>query len=98
MGPLHDVTIIEIASIGPGPFCGMMLADLGADVVRIGRADAVVRSADTGPSLELMNRGKRSIGVDLKNPAGTQIVLRMVEQAHGLIEGFRPGGAGRPGG
>ena len=97
MGPLHDVTIIEIASIGPGPFCGMMLADLGADVVRIDRADAVVRSADTGPSLELMNRGKRSIGVDLKNPAGTQIVLRMVEQAHALIEGFRPGVAERLG-
>jgi alpha-methylacyl-CoA racemase len=96
MGPLHGVTVLEIASIGPGPFCGMMLADLGAAVVRIDRADAV-GPAPTGSSLELMNRGKRSIGVDLKNPSGVQIVLRMVEQADGLIEGFRPGVAERLG-
>ena len=97
MGPLQGITIVEIASIGPGPFCGMMLADLGADVVRIDRADAVHGPAVTGSSLDLMNRGKRSIGIDLKNPAGTEAVLRIVEQADALIEGFRPGVAERLG-
>ena len=97
MGPLQGVTIVEVASIGPGPFCGMMLADLGADVVRIDRADAVLGPEATGSSLDLMNRGKRSIGIDLKNPAGVETVLRLVEQADGLIEGFRPGVAERLG-
>ena len=75
----------------------MMLADLGADVVRIDRADAVHGPAVTGSSFDLMNRGKRSIGMDLKNPARTQAVLRIVEQADVLIEGFRPGVAERLG-
>ncbi|MDH3397431.1 MAG: CoA transferase, partial [Acidimicrobiia bacterium] len=97
MGPLQGVTIVEIASIGPGPFCGMMLADLGVDVVRIDRADAVSGPAATGSSLDLMNRGKRSIGIDLKNPVGVEAVLRMVKQVDGLIEGFRPGVAERLG-
>ena len=91
MGPLKGVTVVEIASIGPGPFCGMMLADLGADVVRIDRADAVHGPEVTGSSLDLMNRGKRSIGIDLKNPHGIEAVLRIVERADALIEGFRPG-------
>jgi alpha-methylacyl-CoA racemase len=91
------VTVIEIASIGPGPFCGMMLADLGAEVVRVDRADAVSGSPAGGSSYELLNRGKRSIGVDLKNPAGVEVVLTMVEQTDGLIEGFRPGVAERLG-
>ena len=97
MGPLEGVTVVEIASIGPGPFCGMMLADLGADVVRVDRADAVHGPAVTGSSLDLMNRGKRSIGIDLKNPVGTEAVLRIAEQADALIEGFRPGVAERLG-
>lgn len=97
MGPLHGVTIVEIASIGPGPFCGMMLADLGADVVRVDRADAVIGPAATGSSLDLLNRGKRSIGIDLKNPLGRDALLRIVEHADGLIEGFRPGVAERLG-
>ena len=97
MGPLKGVTVVEIASIGPGPFCGMMLADLGADVVRIDRADAVHGPAVTGSSLDLMNRGKRSIGIDLKNPLGIEAVLRIVERADALIEGFRPGVAERLG-
>lgn len=97
MGPLNGVTVVEIASIGPGPFCGMMLADLGADVVRIDRADAVHGPAVTGSSLDLMNRGKRSIGIDLKNPLGIEAVLRIVERADALIEGFRPGVAERLG-
>ena len=97
MGPLQGVTIVEIASIGPGPFCGMMLADLGVDVVRIDRADAVSGPAATGSSLDLLNRGKRSIGIDLKNPVGVEAVLRMVKQVDGLLEGFRPGVAERLG-
>jgi hypothetical protein len=84
VGPLRGVTVIEIASIGPGPFCGMMLADLGAEVVRVDRADAVSGSPAGGSSYELLNRGKRSIGVDLKNPAGVEVVLTMVEQTDGL--------------
>ncbi len=97
MGPLDGVTVVEIASIGPGPFCGMMLADLGADVVRIDRADAVHGPAVTGSSLDLMNRGKRSIGIDLKNPLGIETALRIVERADAVIEGFRPGVAERLG-
>lgn len=96
MRPLHGVTIIEIASIGPGPFCGMVLADLGADVIRVERADTVVGDAPE-PSFDLMNRGRRSIGVDLKHPRGAETVLRMVSAADGLIEGFRPGAAERLG-
>jgi alpha-methylacyl-CoA racemase len=75
----------------------MVLADLGADVVRVDRADAVVGAGEAGSSLDLLNRGKRSIGVDLKNPGGVEVVLRLVEQADGLIEGFRPGVAERLG-
>jgi alpha-methylacyl-CoA racemase len=75
----------------------MMLADLGADVVRIERVDSVAGPEVPGSSFELMNRGKRSIGIDLKNPAGVEILLRMVEQADALIEGFRPGVAERLG-
>ncbi len=97
MGPLQGVTIVEIASIGPGPFCGMMLADLGASVVRVDRADSVLGPAATGLSLDLLNRGKRSIGIDLKNPLGIGALLRIVEKADGLIEGFRPGVAERLG-
>jgi alpha-methylacyl-CoA racemase len=93
MGPLRGVSIIEIASLAPGPFCGMMLADLGADVVRVDRTDSV---AGVSP-VELLNRGKRSIGVDLKNPAGVEVVLKLVEGADALIEGFRPGVAERLG-
>ncbi len=97
VGPLQGVSIVEVASIGPGPFCGMMLADLGADVVRVDRADAAAGPVVGGSSLDLMNRGKRSIGIDLKDPAGIEIVLRMAERADGLIEGFRPGVAERLG-
>lgn len=93
MGPLRGVSIIEIASLAPGPFCGMMLADLGADVVRVDRTDSV---AGVSPD-EILNRGKRSIGVNLKNPAGVEVVLKLVERADALIEGFRPGVAERLG-
>jgi alpha-methylacyl-CoA racemase len=89
-GPLTGYRIIEIAGIGPGPFAAMMLADMGADVLRIDRAQAVT-GAGGQPSLDLLNRGRRSVGVDLKHPDGVETVLRLVEQADALVEGFRPG-------
>lgn len=89
MGPLTGIRIIEIASIGPGPFAGMMLADMGAEVLRIDRAgDQRERS---GPSFDLLTRGRKSVGVDLKHAEGRGAVLRLLERADGLIEGFRPG-------
>jgi len=91
MGPLAGVRIIELAGIGPGPFCAMMLADMGADVIRVDRAGAV-RGGDPGtPPADVMNRGRRSIGVDLKSPGGVETVMRLVESADALMEGFRPG-------
>jgi alpha-methylacyl-CoA racemase len=89
-GPLHGVKIIELAGIGPAPFAGMMLADMGAEVLRVDRVEAV-RSAARPPVTEVLGRGKRSVGVDLKHPGGRRAVLRLVEQADALIEGFRPG-------
>ena len=96
-GPLSGVKVIEIAGIGPGPFAAMMLADMGADVLRIDRAQAVVGGDPARPSLDLLNRGRRSVGVDLKNADGVNTVLRLVESADALIEGFRPGVAERLG-
>jgi len=97
MGPLAGVTVIEIAGIGPGPFCGMMLADMGAEVVRVDRADKVAGGDPDHPPADLNGRGRRSIGVDLKNPDGAAVVLDLVERADALIEGFRPGVAERLG-
>jgi len=85
-GPLVGVKIVEFAGIGPGPFCGMLLADLGADVVRIDRAESAGRGHP-----DLANRGKRSIAVDLKKPEGVEAALSLIEKADGLLEGFRPG-------
>ncbi len=95
-GPLSGVKVVEIAGIGPGPFAAMMLADMGADVVRVDRAQAVTGNFDR-QNLEILNRGRRSIGVDLKNPEGVETVMKLVEQADALIEGFRPGVADRLG-
>ena len=97
MGPLAGVKIVEIAGIGPGPFCAMMLADMGAEVIRVDRAGSVRGGDPAVPPQDLINRGRRSIGVDLKSPEGVETVLRLVEQADGLIEGFRPGVAERLG-
>lgn len=85
-GPLVGVKIVEFAGIGPGPFCGMLLADLGADVVRIDRAESAGRGHP-----DLANRGKRSIAIDLKKPEGVEAALSLIEKADGLLEGFRPG-------
>ena len=91
MGPLEGITVIEIASLGPGPFCAMMLADMGASVVRVERLEAR-RSGDPGAApLRPMERGRTSIGIDLKAPGGPGVVLRLIESADVLLEGFRPG-------
>ena len=87
MGPLKGLKIIEMAGIGPGPFCGMILADLGAEVIRVDRASA----AGTGSREEPANRGKKSIAVDLKSPDGVEVVLKLVQSADAIFEGFRPG-------
>ena len=87
MGPLKGFKIIEMAGIGPGPFCGMILADLGAEIIRVDRASA----AGTGSREEPANRGKKSIAVDLKSEDGVEVVLKLVESADAIFEGFRPG-------
>lgn len=86
-GPLTGIKIIEFAGIGPGPFCGMLLSDLGADVVRIDRAG----KNRPGTPVDVMSRGKRSIALDLKNQDDIETALKLLEQADGMIEGFRPG-------
>lgn len=86
-GPLSGLRVVELAGIGPGPFCAMMLADLGADVLRVDRpgpGDEDARSA-------LLNRGRRSVVLDLKHPVGLETLLRLVDAADVLLEGFRPG-------
>ncbi len=89
MGPLSGFRVIELAGIGPGPFCGMMLSDMGAEVIRIDRADRAGRSGSR-PS-DVLARNRRSIAVDLKAPEGVELVLKLVESADALFEGFRPG-------
>lgn len=97
MGALSGLKIVEVAGIGPGPFTAMMLADMGADVIRVDRS-AQVRGGDPAlPPGDSLNRGRRSIGLDLKTPDGVETLLRLCEQADGLIEGFRPGVAERLG-
>ena len=91
MGPLQGIRVIELQGIGPGPFCGMMLSDMGAEVIRIDRAGNVSGVASDGPPIDVLARGRSSIGVDLKNPEGVEVVLRLIETADALIEGFRPG-------
>lgn len=87
-GPLAGVRVIEIASIGPGPFAAMMLADAGADVVRLERAGSAGLGSGTWNHT---NRGRPSVACDLKHPAGRDLVLRLCGSADALIEGFRPG-------
>jgi alpha-methylacyl-CoA racemase len=90
-GPLAGVRVIEIAGIGPGPFCGMMLADMGAEVLRVDRAASSGGAAAGAPRGDVLARGRRSVGVDLKRAEGVDVVLRLVERADALYEGFRPG-------
>jgi alpha-methylacyl-CoA racemase len=85
-GPLTGVRILEFAGLGPAPFCGMLLSDLGADVVRIDR-----KGTQGGGVVEVTKRGRRSVALDLKSPAAVDVCLDLMEKADGLIEGFRPG-------
>ncbi|RKS69023.1 alpha-methylacyl-CoA racemase [Actinomadura pelletieri DSM 43383] len=95
-GPLAGTRVVELAGIGPGPFAAMLLADLGADVIRVDRATAVRDGKATGGT-DFTNRGKRSIAIDLKSDRGRDVALRLVERADVLVEGFRPGVAERLG-
>ncbi len=88
MGPLAGIKIIEIAGIGPGPFCGMMLSDMGAEVIRVERASGGMTGS---MPKDVMGRGRKSIAVNLKDPEGVEVVLRLIEQADAVFEGFRPG-------
>jgi alpha-methylacyl-CoA racemase len=88
MGPLQGVRVIEVGGIGPGPFCGMMLSDMGAEVIRVERKE---QPASMQPKYHVMIRNRRSIGIDLKKAEGVDAVLKMLEQVDALQEGFRPG-------
>lgn len=87
MGPLKDIKIIEMAGIGPAPFCGMVLADMGAEVISVER----ITAAGRGSNSDIASRGKKSIAVDIRKQEGQEIVKKLVESADVLIEGFRPG-------
>jgi alpha-methylacyl-CoA racemase len=89
-GPLTGVRVLELAGIGPGPYAAMVLSDMGAEVVRIDRAASVPASPPGRPPVDVLNRGRRSVAVDLKVPEGVEAVLRLVASADALIEGFRP--------
>jgi alpha-methylacyl-CoA racemase len=85
-GPLTGLRILEFAGIGPGPFCGMLLSDLGADVVRIDR-----KGGQGGAATDITARGRRSVALDLKTPAAVEVCLRLMAGADAVFEGFRPG-------
>ena len=91
MGPLQGLKVIELAGIGPCPMCAMLLAELGADVVRVDRLSDSGLGIGMAPEHNLLNRSRPSIAVDLKHSEGVETVLRLVEGADALIEGFRPG-------
>lgn len=86
MGPLHGLRIVELAGLGPGPFACMMLADMGADVIRVERPGPGMQ-----PALDPLSRNRKSLACDLKNPAAVEVVKKLVATADGFVEGFRPG-------
>ncbi|MFC5745618.1 CaiB/BaiF CoA transferase family protein [Actinomadura rugatobispora] len=90
-GPLAGVRVVEIQAMGPGPFCAMLLSDFGAEVIRVDRPGAVDDADPAEQAADVLFRGRRSVAVDLKRPGGVELVLRMVDQADVLIEGYRPG-------
>ncbi|MCC5808896.1 MAG: CoA transferase [Ectothiorhodospiraceae bacterium] len=94
MGPLQGIRIIEIQGLGPAPFAGMMLADMGAEVISVTRPGNVGR--DNGP-VQISERGKRSVALDLKSSRGVELLMKLADNADALIEGFRPGVAERLG-
>jgi alpha-methylacyl-CoA racemase len=94
MGPLQGITVVEMSSIGPGPFAGMMLSDLGATVIRVDRLSGRglgLASVLSAGRADVVSRGRRSIAIDLKSAEGVELVLKLVDSADVLIEGFRPG-------
>ncbi len=91
MGPLNGKKIVEIAGIGPAPFAAMMLADMGAEVIRVSRPSGSMLSMAQNEKLDFGNRGKRCIALNLKDPHAADVVLRLVESADAIIEGYRPG-------
>jgi alpha-methylacyl-CoA racemase len=91
MGPLAGLHVVEMSGIGPGPVCGMLLADLGAEVIVVDRKGAQLQLGGSDPKVDLTRRGKRSIALDLKAPGATEVVLKLIDRADGLIEGYRPG-------
>ena len=96
-GPLSGLTIVELAGIGPGPMCSMMLGDMGADVIRVDRTRSHVMDRLADPKYAVHNRSRRSVSVDLQKKEGVDVVLRLIEKADGLTEPFRPGVAERLG-
>ncbi len=90
-GPLVGLKVVELAGIGPGPFAAMLLADMGADIIRVDRPTDPGLGVPRGAQFDLMNRSRRSVAVDLKHPQGAETVLRLVEQADVLMEPYRPG-------
>jgi len=96
-GPLSGLTIVELAGIGPGPMCSMMLGDMGADVIRIDRTTAHVMDRFADPKFAVHNRSRRSVSVNLQKKEGVEVVLRLIDKADGLTEPFRPGVAERLG-
>ncbi|RJG08271.1 CaiB/BaiF CoA transferase family protein [Massilia cavernae] len=96
-GPLKGLKIVELAGLGPGPYCGMLLADLGAEVVQIDRPMGATAVYGIEPSRNILNRGRRSVVLDLKDPVARDQALALIDRADGLIEGNRPGVAERLG-
>src|SRR6478609_9012367 len=100
-GPLHGIKVIELPNIGPVQFAGMLLSDLGAEVLRVDRASDVAAgrtvAGGSASPYSVIDRGRRSVGVDLKHAGGAEVVLRLCERADVLLEGFRPGVAERLG-
>ncbi|CAN5418926.1 hypothetical protein BH10ACT3_BH10ACT3_24020 [soil metagenome] len=90
-GPLDGVRIVELSGIGPGPFAGMLMADMGAEVIRVDRATGGSMLQSAEPRLDVLGRGKRSIAVDLKNAAGVATVLDLIATADAVFEGFGTG-------
>lgn len=90
-GPLTGIRVVELAGIGPGPFCCMMLADMGADVIRVDRAAPADLGTPQDPKYQLLNRSRRSIAVNLKSTEGVEVVKRLVAKSDVLVEGYRPG-------
>src|ERR1700745_1830332 len=90
-GPLYGLRVVEMPAIGPVPFCGMLLADLGADVLRIDRTTENSLGVPIDARFDLLGRGKHSLAVDLKSDTSSEQVLSIFEHADVVIEGFRPG-------